>query len=169
MRTAIALVLGLVAASLIGTTTATTTAWAQTQPEPFAWERKTNMLLHPKRIDRLSRAQRVLNRDSRKLGRAVNRIFGPAAEAAAVTPSPTGSSGPARHGRHGRLDSNRDGFISRGEYLSGRSRPARAGTHGRARHVSRRARLHSRFRAADRNRDGKLSTDELQSLRNHRF
>ena len=158
MRTVIALVLGLAAACVIGVSAAE----AQTQPEPFSWERKTNKLLQPKRIDWLDRAHRVLNRDFRELNLSKNRIFGSDAEATVAPPSSDAA-------RYGRFDTNRDGFISRGEYLAGRSRPVRAGAYGEARHSSRRSRLHSRFRAADRNRDGKLSTGELQRIQNRRF
>ena len=158
MRTALAIVLGLAAASLF----AAAAAVAQTQPEPFSWERKTNRLLQPKRIDHIARARRVLNRDIGKLALPKNRIFSTGAEAATPPPAPDA-------GRHGRLDTNRDGFISRGEYVAGRSRPARAGAYGRARHNARRSRIESRFRAADRNRDGRLSTGELQGLGNRRF
>ena len=158
MRPAIALVLGLAAASLLGAGAAP----AQTQPEPFSWERNTNRLLQPKRIDRLDRARRILDRDTRKLNLPKNRIFGADAEAAGVAPL----SGAARHGR---FDTDRDGFVSRGEYLAGRSRPARAGAYGGARHRLRRSRLKSRFRAADRNHDGRLSNGELQNLKNRRF
>jgi hypothetical protein len=52
-----------VAASAIGIGVAE----AQTQPEAFSWERKTNQLLQPKTINRLDRAQRVRNRDLRQL------------------------------------------------------------------------------------------------------
>ena len=158
MRPTIALILGLAAASVIGVSTAE----AQTQPKPFSWERKTNKLLQPKRIDRLDRVHRVLNRDARELNLSKNRIFGSDAEVTVAPPS-------SDVARYGRFDTDRDGFISRGEYLAGRSRPVRAGTHGEARHSSRQSRLHSRFRAADRNRDGKLSTSELQRLQNRRF
>ena len=158
MRTAIALVLGLAAASVIGVGAAE----AQTQPEPFSWERKTNKLLQPKKSDWLNRAYRVLNRDFRELNLSKNRIFGSDAEAI-VTPPSSDAAG------YGRFDTDRDGFISRGEYMAGRSRRVRAGAYGGARHNSRHSRLHSRFRKADRNRDGKLSTGELQRVQNRRF
>ncbi len=158
MRTVFAFILGLAAASVI----AMSTAEAQTQPEPFSWERKTNRLLRPNPIDRLDRAHRVLNRDVGKLNLPKNRNFGSAAEAVAAAPSSNAA-------RYARLDSNRDGFISRGEYLAGRSRPVRAGAIVRTRHGWRQSRLQSRFRAADRDRDGKLSVKELDGIRNRRF
>ena len=158
MRTAIALVLGLAAASIIGVSATK----AQTQPDPFSWERKTNKLLQPKRADWVGHARRVLNRDFRQLNLSKNRIFSSAAEEAVAPPLPDVA-------RYGRFDTNRDGLISRGEYLAGRSRPVRAGAYGGARRNSRQSRLHSRFRAADHNGDGKLSTAELQRLQNRRF
>ncbi len=63
----------------------------------------------------------------------------------------------------------RDGYITRSEYLNGQSRPARAGAHGSARRNSHRSRLNSRFRAIDRDCDGKLSAGGLESMRNRRF
>ena len=158
MRTAIALVLGLAAASVIGVGA----ALAQTQPAPFSWERKTNKLLQPKRVDWIGHARRVLNRDIRALNLSKNRIFGTTAEETVAPPLPDVA-------RYGRFDSNRDGLISRDEYLAGRSRHVRAGARGVARRNSRQSRLHSRFRAADRNRDGQLSAAELQRVRNRRF
>jgi hypothetical protein len=137
-------------------------AEAQTQPEAFSWERKTNQLLQPKTINRLDRAQRVRNRDLRQLNLPKNRIFGSNTEAIAAPPSPDLA-------RYSRLDSNRDGSISRSKYLTGRSRPVRAGAYGATRNNSRQSRLDSRFLAADRNRDGRLSTSELQSVKNRRF
>lgn len=158
MRTAMTLILGLAAASIIGVGA----AQAQTQPKEFSWERKTNQLLQPKKINRLDRAQRVLNRNLRQLNLPKNRIFDSKAAAVLAPPSSDVT-------RYGGLDSDRDGFISRGEYMTGRSRPVRAGSHGVTRNNSRQSRLHSRFRAADRNRDGRLSASELQSVRNRRF
>jgi hypothetical protein len=158
MRTAITLILGLVAASAIGIGLVE----AQTQPEAFSWERKTNQLLQPTKINRLDRAQRVRNRDLRQLNLPKNRIFGSNTEAIAAPQSPDLT-------RYSRLDSDRDGSISRSEYLTGRSRPVRAGASGATRNNSRQSRLHSRFRAADRNRDGRLSASELQNVRNRRF
>lgn len=158
MRGVLAIVLGLAVACVIGASAAE----AQTQPKPFPWERKTDRLLHPKRIDRVEHARRVLNRDVRKLTLGKNRIFGSGAAATRTPPASDAA-------RHSGLDTNRDGFISRDEYMSGRTRPARAGRFGRARRNARQSRLNSRFRAADRNRDGKLSTGELGSLGNRRF
>ena len=135
---------------------------AQTQPAPFPWERETNSLLQPRKLDRLDHARRVLNRDVRKLHLPKNRRLGSGAGTTEARPSSDVS-------HYGRLDTDRDGFISRGEYLNGRSRPARAGADGRARNNSRRSRLNSRFRSADRNGDGRLSGAELGSLRNRRF
>ncbi len=158
MRAVFTIIIGLVVVAVVGASGVD----AQTQPAPFPWERETNSLLQPKKLDRLGHARRVLNRDVRKLQLPKNRRLGSGAGTAAAQPSSDAT-------RHGRLDTNRDGFVSRGEYLNGRARSARAGVDGWARNNSRRSRLDSRFRSADRNGDGRLSGTELGSLRNRRF
>ena len=68
-----------------------------------------------------------------------------------------------------RLDTNRDGVVSRHEYFTGRQRPATAGAEGTNQHVRRIQRLNSRFRAADRNRDGRLVGPEIDAMKGRRF
>lgn len=71
--------------------------------------------------------------------------------------------------RYARLDVDRDGSISRREYMLGRFRGSRAGVAGESKRLRYQARLASRFRAADRNRDGEISAEEIAKLRNPRF
>jgi len=156
MRTTLAFPLGL--ALLIGAGAAA----AQTQPEPFPWQRKTDRLLNPKFVDPLAHARAILDRGITAPRSPANRKSWSGANPA----TPRRSLGTTAYGR---FDTDRDGFISRGEYLAWRTRPVRAGAAGLARQASRRARLVSRFRAADRDRDGKLSASELHGLRNRRF
>lgn len=61
-----------------------------------------------------------------------------------------------------RLDDNRDGAISRQEYFQGRSRMVAPGLRGDDRLRRQQERLNSQFRDADRNRDGKVTPDELR-------
>ena len=67
------------------------------------------------------------------------------------------------------LDENRDGSVSRQEYMLKRQRPAEAGSRGTSSQMRRLKRLDSRFRAADRNRDGKLSGPEIDAMKGRRF
>ncbi len=115
MRAIFAFVLGLAGTTIVGAGIAD----AQRQPEPFPWERKTNRLLQPKSIDRIGQARRVLDRDIQKLNLRKNRKFEFDAGAAVATLS-------RERTRYDRLDANRDGFITRSEYISGRTRPTRA-------------------------------------------
>ncbi len=157
MRMTLAFPLGL--ALLLGVAGS---AAAQTQPEPFPWQRKTDRLLNPKIVDPLAHARAILDRGISAPRLPANRKSRSTANPARARPSLATTA-------YGRFDTDRDGFISRAEYLAGGTRPGRAGAAGLARQASRRARLDSRFRVADRNRDGKLSASELQGLRNRRF
>lgn len=158
MRYAYALVLGLITLGFIGATAAA----APMQPAPFPWERKSDKPAKSKIVDPLDRARRVLDRDFRRLKLPGNRVFDTGAAQDGTQPAPGAT-------RYDRLDSDRDGFVSRGEYVRARSRPVRAGAQGRARYDAHRARLDSRFRAADRNGDGRLSSGELDGIQNRRF
>ena len=90
-----------------------------------------------------------------KLGLPENRLEDPHAPAAPTAPSrfDPGTS---------RLDSDRDGAISRQEYFQGNTRAITPGFRGEQRHRQGQERLDSQFRNADRNRDGKVTPAELQ-------
>jgi hypothetical protein len=68
-----------------------------------------------------------------------------------------------------KLDENRDGSVSRQEYMLKRHRPAVAESRGTSSQMRRLKRLDSRFRAADRNRDGTLSGPEIDAMKGRRF
>ncbi len=67
-----------------------------------------------------------------------------------------------------RLDVDADGLVSRDEYVRGNDRLPPIGT-GPARQRGYRQRLKSQFGYADQNGDGKVSPQELQSVRGARF
>ncbi len=67
------------------------------------------------------------------------------------------------------LDRNQDGFVSREEYMSDRQRGATVGALGTQRYMQRYHRFDSRFRAADTDRDGRLSPDEIDAMQGRRF
>lgn len=67
-----------------------------------------------------------------------------------------------------RLDADGDGLVSRDEYVRGNDRLPPIGT-GPARQRGYRQRLKSQFGYADQNGDGKVSPQELQSVRGARF
>jgi hypothetical protein len=67
------------------------------------------------------------------------------------------------------LDTNQDGFVSREEYMRDHQRGATVGDIGTQRYMQRYHRFDSRFRAADRDRDGRLSPDEIDAMQGRRF
>jgi hypothetical protein len=103
-----------------------------------------------------------------KTGTTGNQATPPGAPAGGigVTASPALRDLDRNYSRH---DANRDGVITRQEYLGsqGRTRPSPLRNTFRERTFQERA--DSRFRANDRNRDGRITPDELQDLRNPRF
>jgi len=70
-----------------------------------------------------------------------------------------------------RLDANRDGAISRNEYLAGRHRapPITAGAGPSLREQALNGRANSRFRHSDRNGDGIVNPGEFSAQPNARF
>ncbi len=67
------------------------------------------------------------------------------------------------------LDANGDGFVSREEYMQGHQRGTTVGDLGTRRYMQRYNRFDSRFRSADRDRDGRLSPDEIDAMQGKRF
>lgn len=148
-------------------------ASAQDQPAPFPWERQVdqfqkgptaNPLFRPYRpANPLASQQRRLQRGLRALGLPEN-----------PSPNPgTGSRGtpsaPLDLTAYERLDPNRDGTITRQEYFQNRLRSIPVGPRGERQRQRTLQRMIARFRGADTNRDGRVSVEELQSLRNPRF
>ena len=67
------------------------------------------------------------------------------------------------------LDQNRNGFISRDEYMRSRRGLLHAGWRGAEFYIRREQRFDSRFRAADTNRDGRLLPSEIDRMQGRRF
>lgn len=67
------------------------------------------------------------------------------------------------------LDTNQDGFVSREDYMRDHQRGATVGDIGTQRYTQRYHRFDSRFRAANRDRDGCLSPDEIDAMQGRRF
>ena len=137
---------------------------AQQQPKPFPWENDANKFLNrgiPKVENPIDKR---INRGLRSLGLPTQPQLDITKDAEPL-PQPPGLSEAVIP----RLDTNCDGVVSRDEYFTGRQRPATAGAAGTNRHVRRINRLNSRFRAADRNRDGRLSGPEIDAMKGRRF
>ena len=140
------------------------TSNAQQQPTPFPWERDAKKFYN----QGIPRTENPLDRriqdGLRKLGLPdqpqldITKETEPEAEPPGLSQSVMPE-----------LDGNRDGYVSRGEYFSSRQRVPTVGNRGSERSLQRRDRIDSRFRAADRDRDGRLSPEEIDRMQDRRF
>jgi hypothetical protein len=131
-----------------------TFAVAQQQPKPFPWEKNEDRFFS-------RTVPKVVNPIDKRIDDGLKSMGLPGQPTLDTTqdaeplPEPPGLSQTILP----RMDANHDGAVSRQEYMQTRQRPGVAGSQGTASHVRRFERLDSRFRAADRNGDGKLSSD----------
>lgn len=141
-----------------------TFAFAQQQPQPFPWERDADKffsrtipkVVNPidKRINEGLRSIGLPNQPKLDITRDAPPLEEPPGLSETVIP---------------KLDQNRDGVVSRQEYMLKRQRSPTAGSAGTASQVRRFERMNSRFRGADSNRDGKLSGPEIDAMKGRRF
>lgn len=129
----------------------------------YPWERKGEQLRRNALSDPMAKIRAREEKGMKSLGLPSNR------EIPGLGSPSTEPSGAVGLDRYAGLDSDRDGVISRQEYMSGRFRGSRAGVAGNSKRQRYQSRLDSRFRAADKNRDGKISAAEIAKLRNPRF
>jgi hypothetical protein len=129
----------------------------------YPWERKGEQLRRDAQRDPMAKIRARQEKGIKSLALPSNRKL-PGLKSAS-----TGASATVGLDSYAGLDNDRDGVISRQEYMSGRFRGSRAGVAGNSKRQRYQSRLDSRFRAADRNRDGKISAAEIANLRNPRF
>lgn len=139
-------------------------AVAQQQPKPFPWEKEADKFFSrtipkienpiDKRINQGLKSIGLPNQPKLDISRDAKPLPEPPGLSETVIP---------------KLDENRDGVVSRQEYMLKRQRPSTAGSQGTASQVRRLERLNSRFKSADRNRDGKLSGPEIDVMKGRRF
>ena len=153
----------LIAVGLAFVTTATPSLAQKKNSAVYPWERKGEKLLRDARRDPMAKIRAREEKGLKSLGLPSNKkSFGSKKEAAA-TPETVGLD------RYSSLDSDRNGSISRQEYMSGRFRASRNGVAGNSKQRRYKSRLNSNFRGADTNRDGKISASEVGALGKRRF
>ena len=139
-------------------------AFAQQQPKPFPWEKNADKFFSRSVPEIENPIDKRINEGLRRLGLPPQPKLDITGEEIPQT-EPPGLSQTVLP----RLDTNRDGYVSRQEYVSSRQRVGTVGRRGTQHHVHRNQRIDARFRAADRNRDGRLSPDEIDQIKGPRF
>ena len=139
-------------------------ALAQQQPKPFPWERDADKFFN----QRLPKIENPIDKRIKEGLKSLGLSKQPQLDITKGT-TPTAEPPGLSQTVIPRLDVNRDGEVSRQEYFLGRQRPGTVGRQGTLRQVHRAQRLNSRFRAADRNRDGRLTGEEIDAMQGRRF
>lgn len=139
-------------------------AASQQQPEPFPWERNAKRYLDRGLPGPENPVEREIRDGLRKLGLPDQPQLDTSGDAA-PPPEPPGLSATVLP----RLDTDGNGYVSRGEYFASRQRGPVAGSRGMERYLQRRERFDSRFRSADSNSDGRLDAAEIDAMEGRRF
>ncbi|MGB0631750.1 MAG: hypothetical protein ACPGRZ_13755 [Alphaproteobacteria bacterium] len=139
-------------------------AFSQQQPTPFPWEKNADRFLR-------QGLPKIENPIDKRINEGLKRLGLPPQPKLDITgetvpqEQPPGLSETVMP----TLDQNRNGFVSRDEYMRSRRGLLHAGRRGAEYHIRRDQRFDSRFRDADRNRDGRLSPDEIDRMKGRRF
>ncbi len=141
-----------------------TFAVAQQQPAPFPWEKNTERFFN-------RTLPQVENPIDKRINEGLKSIGLPGQPELDITKDAEPPAQPPGLSQTllPRMDANHDGVVSRQEYMLQRQRSGVAGSQATSSQVRRFERLDSRFRAADRNGDGKLSGPEIDAMKGRRF
>ena len=153
----------LIAVGLAVIVTATPSVAQKKNSAIYPWERKGEQFRRGTQRDPMAKIRAREEKGLKALGLPSNKKFSGHKNKAAASPETAGLD------RYAGLDSDRNGSISRQEYMSGRFRASRNGVAGNAKQRRYKSRLNSNFRAADTNRDGRISASEIGALGKRRF
>ena len=139
-------------------------AAAQQQPKPFPWEKGTERFFR-------QGLPKIENPIDKRIDEGLKRLGLPPQPKLDITGETVPQEEPPGLSETvlPNLDSNRNGFVSRDEYMRSRRRGRIAGARGTERYVRRGQIFDSRFRTADTNRDGRLSAAEIDRMKGRRF
>ena len=137
---------------------------AQQQPTPFPWEKNAQKFFQ-------QGLPKIENPIDKRINEGLKRLGLPPQPKLDITgdlvpqEEPPGLSSSLMP----TLDQNRNGFVSRDEYMRSRRGLLHADRRGAEFYIRRGERFDSRFRAADTNRDGRLSPTEIDRMQGQRF